>query len=243
MLTVEDEPDAALSYWQLKRRAGCLAALRTACYDQVLEEALQPYECMVDFLAVSPAVRGRGVGAQLMQWAEATAGEILVERVPQAVAQHGVLMTLWVAADNDTACRLYTRTGYGVAKRTGEAPWACLSSRVFRAFLGHPAWHKMSKVLPMASTPAVAKATATLVAAPAPAAIAVAANVGTAPPHSPVAANFNVVPAADDSCIKACVLVAGTAALPTDLGCPEAKSGASIPIVSSPEAAVVVHAG
>jgi len=151
VLTVDDEPDAALSYWQLSRRAGCRAMCRTMCYDAVLDEALQPHECLVDFLAVSPEARGKGVGALLMQWAERTAAEILSQRVPAEVAAHGgLLMTLWVAADNDVALRLYARQGYHITKRTGQAPWACLSSRVFTAFLGHPHWNKMSKAVTMA---------------------------------------------------------------------------------------------
>jgi GNAT superfamily N-acetyltransferase len=154
VLTVEDEPDAALSYWQLTRRAGCLAAVRTALYDQVLEEALQPHECLVDFLAVSAEARGRGVGALLMRWAERTAVDLLAQHAPREVAaHHGVLMTLWVAADNDAACRLYGRAGYEVTKRTGESPWACVSSKVFTSFLGHPVWHKMSKKVPAPPAP------------------------------------------------------------------------------------------
>lgn len=152
VLTVDDEPDAALSYWQLSRKAGCRAMCRTMCYDAVLDEALQPHECLIDFLAVCEAARGKGVGSLLMQWAERTAVDILGhQRLPAEVAAHGgVLMTLWVAADNDTALRLYARQGYAVTKRTGQAPWACLSSKVFTAFLGHPEWNKMSKAVAVA---------------------------------------------------------------------------------------------
>jgi len=151
-MTVDDEPDAALSYWELPRRVGCLPTLLTMFYDQVLEEPLDPHECLIDFLAVSPDARGKGVGKALMQWAERTAVEILSRRVPQEVQSKGVRMTLWVAADNATACNLYSRSGYTVVKRTGEGLFACFSSRVFQRFLGHPIWLKMQKTLPPPET-------------------------------------------------------------------------------------------
>jgi ribosomal protein S18 acetylase RimI-like enzyme len=147
VLTVEDEPDAALSYWEVTRRAGCIPTLLTMCYDQVLEEPLEPHECLIDFLAVSSEARGKGVGGALMKWAENTAAEILSRRVPEAVKDHGVLMSLWVAADNTPATRLYEKQGYKVIKKTNEAIFACLSSHIFRQFLGHPVWWKMARPL------------------------------------------------------------------------------------------------
>lgn len=147
VLTVEDEPDAALSYWEVTRRAGCIPTLLTMCYDQVLEEPLQPHECLIDFLAVSIEARGKGVGGALMKWAEDTATEILSRRVPEAVKDHGVLMSLWVAADNTPATKLYEKQGYKVLKKTNEAIFACLSSHIFRQFLGHPVWWKMARPL------------------------------------------------------------------------------------------------
>ena len=65
---------------------------------QVLEEPLLAHECLIDFIAVSPEARGRGVGAALMRWAERTGAAILAEVEAAAVAAHGgVDMTLWVS--------------------------------------------------------------------------------------------------------------------------------------------------
>ena len=151
VLTVDDEPDEALSYWEVTRRAGCIPTLLTMCYDQVLEEPLEPHECLIDFLAVSAEARGKGVGSALIRWAEQAATEILKRRVPEAVADHGVLMSLWVAADNTPATRLYNKETYKVVRRTDESLHACVSSCILRKFLGHPVWWKMHKALPVAS--------------------------------------------------------------------------------------------
>lgn len=148
VLTVDDEPDAALSYWEVTRRAGCVPTLLTMCYDQVLEEPLEPHECLIDFLAVSAEARGKGVGAKLIHWAEQAATDILRRRVPEAVADHGVLMTLWVAADNSPATRLYHKESYKVVRRTDESLHACFSSCILQRFLGHAVWVKMHKALP-----------------------------------------------------------------------------------------------
>jgi len=151
-MTVDEEPGALLSYWSTKlsitRSAGLQATLLTCCYDQVLEEALKPHECLIDFIVVSPEARGKGVGTDLMRWAETRAAGILSQRAPAAIAAHGVQMTLWVAADNAPACKLYEKEGYLVVKKTDEAMYSCFSSLIFRTFLGHPVWHKMCKHLP-----------------------------------------------------------------------------------------------
>lgn len=64
----------------------------------VVTDPPQEHECLIDFIAVSPEARGRGVGAKLMQWAEGTGAAILAETETAAVAAHGVDMTLWVRA-------------------------------------------------------------------------------------------------------------------------------------------------
>ncbi len=144
----------------MNRRAGCLPTLLTMCYDNVLEEPLHDNECLIDFLAVSAEARGKGVGRQLMKWAEAAAARILTARVPEAVASDGVLMTLWVAASNAPAVRLYEKECYRTVRRTDEAACACLSSRIFRRFLGHPVWWKMQKQLELTLGQAAAAAVA-----------------------------------------------------------------------------------
>lgn len=58
---------------------------------------LQPHECLIDFIAVSPEARGKGVGALLMKWAQETGTAILMQTEAEAVAAHGPLMSLWVS--------------------------------------------------------------------------------------------------------------------------------------------------
>jgi GNAT superfamily N-acetyltransferase len=57
---------------------------------------MQDHECLIDFVAVSPEARGKGVGAKLMCWAEDAGTAILAETQGAAVAALGVDMTLWV---------------------------------------------------------------------------------------------------------------------------------------------------
>jgi hypothetical protein len=52
-----------------------------------------------------------------------------------------------VAADNPVAIKLYRKCGYEVAYKTDDGLCNCLMSRLFKSFLGHPVWHKMSKQL------------------------------------------------------------------------------------------------
>ena len=66
---------------------------------------LQEHECLIDFIAVSPDARGKGVGALLMAWAEQAGAAILAETETSAVAAHGVDMTLWVGAGPAVAGR------------------------------------------------------------------------------------------------------------------------------------------
>lgn len=98
----------------------------------------QEHECLIDFIAVSPEARGRGVGARLMAWAESAGAAILADTEAEAVAAQGVDMTLWVAADNGAALRLYQRAGYAVVRRTDGGACHCMASRVLQRFLGHP---------------------------------------------------------------------------------------------------------
>ncbi len=175
VLTVEDEPDASLSYWQVARRVGLLATLATWAYDQVLEQPLRAHECLVDFLAVAPEARGSGVGAGLMAWAERAAAALLARHAPRAVAAHGMLMSLWVAADNAPACRLYRRLGYAVVQRTDEGLrrrcCGCVAAALYERYLGHRVWWKMSRALALEGK----AATALGLAAP-PAVVEVAAS-------------------------------------------------------------------
>lgn len=110
---------------------------------------MQEHECLIDFIAVSPDARGKGVGAKLMRWAEQAGSDILAETETAAMVEHGVEMTLWVAADNTAALRLYERSGFVQVKRTDTGACRCMASAVLEWFLGHPVWVKMHKVLPV----------------------------------------------------------------------------------------------
>ncbi|KAI3428581.1 hypothetical protein D9Q98_007403 [Chlorella vulgaris] len=149
VLTLEKEADESISWSEYSRRVGCGPTVLSWMYDQVLDEALLDYECLIDFIAVSPEARGKGVGAKLMCWAEDAGTAILAETQGAAVAALGVDMTLWVAADNAAACRLYQRSGYAVVRRTDSGTCTCLASQVHKWFLGHPVWIKMRKQLPV----------------------------------------------------------------------------------------------
>lgn len=96
VLTIDNEIDGSLSYWQISQRVGCLPTLCTIAYDSVLEDPLTPHEVLIDFIAVTSEARGKGVGTKLLAWAEETAKQVLIERCPDDVQEHGVLMSLWV---------------------------------------------------------------------------------------------------------------------------------------------------
>ena len=133
MLGFRHERDASLSYWEVSRRVGCAATLWSALYDRVLEEELQPNECLVEFVAVRPEARGRGVGGKLMRWAEATGAALLRQHAAEAVAARGVEMTLWVSVQGGAGgashalLLLEAPVGPGVTPASLEG--SCLTSR------------------------------------------------------------------------------------------------------------------
>ena len=146
VVTVENEPESALSYWDVSRRAGCIPTLLMMCYDQVLEHPLENHEAKIDFLAVSTEARGKGVGKRLLHWAEQQSKAILRRRVSESVEKEGVLMSLWVASGNTTAIKLYEKQGYKTVHKTNDIrTCSFLRSKVFIWFLGHPVWYKMNK--------------------------------------------------------------------------------------------------
>ncbi|MGY6519366.1 MAG: N-acetyltransferase family protein [Lysobacteraceae bacterium] len=69
-------------------------------------ESLAPGSWYINAVATAPGHRGRGVGSQLMAWAE---------RLAQASDARS--LSLIVAEANAGACRLYARLGYQVAAR------------------------------------------------------------------------------------------------------------------------------
>ena len=89
---------------QAVRRFGVLRAAWMLASELVLVDALAPHECLVDFVAVAPENKGRGVGAALMRWAEA----IAVSAAPGA--QQSALV-LWVRRSHHlgTSCRALRR--------------------------------------------------------------------------------------------------------------------------------------
>ncbi|KFM25073.1 37S ribosomal protein S28, mitochondrial [Auxenochlorella protothecoides] len=108
------------------------------------------YECLVEFIAVTPTARGQGVGTALLRWAEEVAVAGLLQRWPLSVRAMGhITMTLWVAADNAPATSMYARQGYATTSRTDCGVCACLHARLLTSFLGHPVWAHMSRQVPV----------------------------------------------------------------------------------------------
>ena len=76
---------------QAVQRFGALQAAWMAASDWVLMDALEPHEALIDFIAVAPEARLRGVGAALMRWAQGVAARAA------AGSPHAALV-LWVRA-------------------------------------------------------------------------------------------------------------------------------------------------
>ena len=152
VLTYDNEADVSLSYWEIATRIGVIAAVKTFLFDHVLEEQLRPEECLIDYLAVDPGSRGQGVGYKLLEWAEQTAYDYLLKTKNHSVLLHGASMTLWVAADNEAACKLYKKAGYQTVKTAGNGACGCIKKRIFKKYLGHPVWEKMTKRIKVVPT-------------------------------------------------------------------------------------------
>eukprot|EP00884_Botryococcus_braunii_P017024 jgi/Botrbrau1/4004/Bobra.0016s0015.1 len=69
-------------YCEVWRQLGILKTFWTYLYDQLVIEHLKFGECLIDFIAVSPAAGSQGVGTKLMRWAEDAAFQILKEHRP-----------------------------------------------------------------------------------------------------------------------------------------------------------------
>lgn len=145
------EPESSLSYWQVTKKAGFVQSINKMVYDAVLEQPLQPNECLIDFLAVDMSARGQGIGTALLKWAEQNAQQLISERSPiRKDCLGGISMTLWVAEDNLSAQKLYEKNGYKIIQRTDHTQssvCACFfsCSCLLNRFLGHPVWYKMQK--------------------------------------------------------------------------------------------------
>lgn len=150
VLAFPGDLDTGITYADVRHRVGCLPTLWNWAYDQVLEERLKDYECLVEFIAVTPTARGQGVGTALLRWAEEVAVAGLLQRWPLSVRAMGhITMTLWVAADNAPATSMYARQGYATTSRTDCGVCACLHARLLTSFLGHPVWAHMSRQVPV----------------------------------------------------------------------------------------------
>jgi ribosomal protein S18 acetylase RimI-like enzyme len=88
----------------------------------------RPGDLYVQYIGVEPEAQGRGVGTALLEEGEALAREMGLLRY-----------TLYVAADNPGARRLYERLGFRERRR--------LRSRVTRRLLGVEEWVYMVKAL------------------------------------------------------------------------------------------------
>ncbi len=91
----------------------------------LLEEKPKKGECYVEYLAVSPKMRGMGLGTLLLKEGERFALE------------HGFKQyTLCVAANNEGAIKLYQRLGFTTQKTK--------SSLLTQYFFGNRDWHHMA---------------------------------------------------------------------------------------------------
>ena len=95
----------------------------------VITERARPKECYVMWICVSPEAQGKGVGAALMDRAEAIAHERGLPRI-----------ALYVAANNEGAKRFYQRQG--MSHEGG------IRSRTTSWLFGIREWHRMVKVVP-----------------------------------------------------------------------------------------------
>ncbi|UCC92914.1 MAG: GNAT family N-acetyltransferase [Thermoplasmata archaeon] len=94
----------------------------------VITERAGPGDMYVQFIAVVPEAQGMGVGTALLSEGEAMARKRGLERY-----------TLYVAADNDGAKRLYERLGFAEQRR--------VRSRTTRRLFGVADWVYMVKPL------------------------------------------------------------------------------------------------
>lgn len=92
----------------------------------LLNHAPKDKECYVDFIAVNPLYQGRGVGSQLLSFAEEFAAN-----------NNLTSLSLYVASQNKGAMALYTRLGFVVQKT--------VNSLLTRFFVGFDEWKFMSK--------------------------------------------------------------------------------------------------
>ena len=82
---------------QAVRRFGALQAAWMAASDWVLVDALAPHEALIDFIAVAPEARLRGIGSALVRWAESVA-------IRAAAGNPQAALVLWVRAPGSCAC-------------------------------------------------------------------------------------------------------------------------------------------
>ena len=82
---------------QAVRRFGALQAAWMAASDWVLVDALAPHEALIDFIAVAPEARLRGIGSALVRWAERVA-------IRAAAGNPQAALVLWVRAPWACAC-------------------------------------------------------------------------------------------------------------------------------------------
>ncbi len=109
-------------------RLGLPRVLWAAFLLWLLGHDAQEGEAHITDVAVAPDVQGEGIGAQLMDAAEQWARDHDRER-----------LTLWVAANNPAAIRLYEKTGYHIVRTH--------SSWLLRLAFGIKDWHFMQRNL------------------------------------------------------------------------------------------------
>jgi hypothetical protein len=114
--------------------------------DALLPEAVGAGETLIEYLAVHPAARRRGVAGALLAWADAAATAGVVGGGGGGSSkQPPRRLGLWVAASNGAARAMYARAGFTETDRTETA--GALTRAACAAFLGEAGWVRMERPL------------------------------------------------------------------------------------------------
>jgi ribosomal protein S18 acetylase RimI-like enzyme len=110
------------------RELGLLRMLRASFLLWLMRHEPEPGEAYVGDVGVAPDCQGQGIGHRLLDYAEEWALDHDRDR-----------LTLWVAASNERARRLYEHCGFAITRTEGG--W------LMRLALGEREWHFMEKPL------------------------------------------------------------------------------------------------
>ena len=114
--------DGGISFWALGKRFGFINLMTLLLCFSVLGHRVAPDEVYIDHIVSLPHMRGQGVGTALIAKAKERLGK-------------GQRLTLYVAAANPEARRLYERLDFCIVKRK--------KSYVQKRLLGEEGWYFM----------------------------------------------------------------------------------------------------